>query len=764
MLGLLTAGAGAQLLSDKFPDPASGYAWRKEAARAGLAKADIEALAAQKILMGRETYRQVFTPYIETDLPVFVTSDSLLGAFHVLFEESVLRMEEANARLLPEVLKFVWEGLQTAGADLTDRPELAAPARRRARIVIGTALALVGEKPAGLDAETAAIIAAEGRKVENARLQMEKPAWLGPAERDFLGLDYTRYRPRGFYVRSEALARHFRAVAWLQSIPFRVAKDEELLAILMLGDTLGFIRFRGAPQRHVVYHRFFRAYRYLLGAGDDWDLVTAAFALHGQLPRGVARSDLARRRQSLLEEARKRGDWPLINDQLRFPPDAAPEDVPAAEPNFRILSACRTPDAALFQRTTDLRGPARPFPDGLQVVAALGSAWARARLPGADDALLKTIDETAPLFKGEGLYARYLHCVAALLDPPETGAPAFMAGDAWQAKSAQAALAGWAQLRHTWALQAKQSVTYACAVSIPPGFVEPEPEFFARMATLLTLTRQAFDDLGVLAPDRGALAAEVRGLARQMREKKVAEKGGDAPMELVERDPGLFERLFMLLACIKEPGDDRDRKKALAEAPARLDALADRIARHGIPGDERFQRFLRETHADLAPLWERLQDVCRRLEGLARKELRGEALTPDEGRFIMGYGVRIAGCMLYGGNSYVHPRDDAPRAIDVHANPYVSDKRCYLEAAVARPRALYVLYPYGGGEVLCRGAVVPYYEFRSAERLTDAEWRALLDAGGCPAPPDWVQPLLGSALSGGEGGPARAPHADSAGH
>jgi hypothetical protein len=56
----------------------------------------------------------------------------------------------------------------------------------------------------------------------------EKPAWLGPPDAGFSQIDYTRFKPRGFYTQSETLQRYFRAVAWLQAIPFRVEKDEEL--------------------------------------------------------------------------------------------------------------------------------------------------------------------------------------------------------------------------------------------------------------------------------------------------------------------------------------------------------------------------------------------------------------------------------------------------------------------------------------------------------------------------------------------------------
>ncbi|HUX15283.1 MAG TPA: DUF3160 domain-containing protein, partial [Phycisphaerae bacterium] len=107
------------------------------------------------------------------------------------------------------------------------------------------------------------------------------------------------------------------------------------------------------------------------------------------------------------------------------------------------------------------------------------------------------------------------------------------------------------------------------------------------------------------------------------------------------------------------------------------------------------------------------------------------------------YGVRIAGIMFYGGNSYVNPRDDAPRIVDVHSDP---NSQRVLEVGIGRPRAIYVLYPYKGGEVLCRGAVMPYYEFPSGERLTDQEWKTLLDSEAAPELPEWVKPIIGPGM------------------
>ena len=114
-------------------------------------------------------------------------------------------------------------------------------------------------------------------------------------------------------------------------------------------------------------------------------------------------------------------------------------------------------------------------------------------------------------------------------------------------------------------------------------------------------------------------------------------------------------------------------------------------------------------------------------------------LNGSEEQFIKSYGHLIAGIMLYGGNSYLAPNDDAPRAIDVCANPEAGG---YLLVGVGRPRALYVLYPWKGRTVLCQGAVLPYYEFVSPARLTDEAWRQRLDAGSRPPMSGWLAPVV----------------------
>lgn len=111
-----------------------------------------------------------------------------------------------------------------------------------------------------------------------------------------------------------------------------------------------------------------------------------------------------------------------------------------------------------------------------------------------------------------------------------------------------------------------------------------------------------------------------------------------------------------------------------------------------------------------------------------------------EDDFIRKYGEQLALVHGYFGNSWLTPRDDAPRWASVAHDPN-SDTQ--LAVGVGRARLIHVLYPYGDGEVLCTGAVMSYYEYPACGTpLTDTEWRAKFDGPTAPALPAWLSPYL----------------------
>lgn len=145
---------------------------------------------------------------------------------------------------------------------------------------------------------------------------------------------------------------------------------------------------------------------------------------------------------------------------------------------------------------------------------------------------------------------------------------------------------------------------------------------------------------------------------------------------------------------------------------------------------------------DVEQLWPQLEAMSRHLESIARKQLAGCEIDSEDETFIKSYGSRLAEIMLYAGNySAEHPEDDAPRIADVYSN---SEVEANLHVGISRARAMYVLYPWDGGVVLCRGAVMPYYEFVDGGRLTDTEWKTRLDSDTRPDVPSWLRPIIGA--------------------
>ncbi|MCL4205674.1 MAG: DUF3160 domain-containing protein [Pirellulaceae bacterium] len=124
-----------------------------------------------------------------------------------------------------------------------------------------------------------------------------------------------------------------------------------------------------------------------------------------------------------------------------------------------------------------------------------------------------------------------------------------------------------------------------------------------------------------------------------------------------------------------------------------------------------------------------------RLRTLAEKQLKNERFDQDDRDFIVSYGRYLAPLMFHSPSPSATPRDDVPRIVDVFSNPL--DGRC-MEVGVGRPRIIYVLYPTERGEVLCRGAILPYFEFLSPKRLNDVEWKQMLDSPDAPAQPEWL--------------------------
>ncbi|MBI1831014.1 MAG: DUF3160 domain-containing protein [Planctomycetes bacterium] len=671
----------------------------------GLTETERQLLKNNKFIITATEHKQVFRPYIGSDVPVFITTDSLLNGFPVLLE-------------LDELAKNL---KRPTGATFD-------PAYRRAATFLGVARNLLDANAWPAEPALRKTVLGEAARIIAAK-DTSKPAWLGPPDAGFLAVDYTRFLPRGLYTKSPAMERYFRAVAWLQAIPFRLERDDEFAALLLLSQALG---KKDAKLRRDMT-AFCGTFKEFLGAGDDWDILAAA-----ELPTQLTKKGL----DELREDYRKRGgSGGEINDQLRFAPTTRGGK---AEIGFRFLSAHRLADAVLFMRTMHPNAGKRDFPDGLELCAALRSPYARAKLAKEMPRVTAKIVECEDLFfckheyRAASAYVAYLQCLAVLLERVEPDAPEFMRKEAWQIKTCQTVLGGWAQMRHTWALQAKQSVHYLSAFPDEAGYVEPVPEFYAKMTELVERIRDALERAGAF----DTAAAEQQQAADLLAAIRIFQKAEKDKKGLEALTPAEIRTLAQFSPYLNDWHSLSKERKNSKDA---LGLFRIYFESYGIsmkdPSTEDLRGLAREMGgtAGCDWAWDELVSLCRQLERLSHKQLRGLPWTEKEQRFVRNYGKALASLMGYTGHAWMHPRDDAPRIVDVFSNPGVGQ---HLLVGVSKPREIWMLYPVKGKEVLCRGAVLPYHEFTSPTRLTDSDWRARLASPDRPAPPAWLRPIL----------------------
>ncbi|GAI03862.1 unnamed protein product, partial [marine sediment metagenome] len=152
----------------------------------------------------------------------------------------------------------------------------------------------------------------------------------------------------------------------------------------------------------------------------------------------------------------------------------------------------------------------RGFPRGLDLMALLGFGRAKEILENSGDTeysdyekkfseLKKEVDSLSKRDWFKNLYLNWLYVLKSLWNDFGYGYPTFMQTQAWQDKELNTALASWTELRHDTLLYVKQSYTMAEMGGMfqPPvvGYVEPVPEFYARLLALTKMTERGFKSL-----------------------------------------------------------------------------------------------------------------------------------------------------------------------------------------------------------------------------------------------------------------------------
>jgi len=427
------------------------------------------------------------------DLPVLVTTDSLLHAMHksyddILKELEVWHFSPAIATVLDKTRKKVQAMSRSAAGDEVS----AALVDADAYLTIAMSL-LKGDQVPTLLGDNNTVI----RVLDNVdSLRMLVPRQDEPIEifGEKRWIDFSQFKPRGHYTESEQLERYFRCLMWLgrADTGMNVLDNErQLMTAALLVHALEKSGQFGPLQQ------IDQIINFMVGRSDNLTPFGLSKAM-GELKLNGLKSLGERDALAALAKGIREGraGTQMIRSQMvvSWPTDTVKVKPPSL---FQLFGQRYIIDSFVLSKVVyddiiyEGVKQKRVMPSPLDVMAALGNGEALALLEGQlrawnYSANLKAAQDFVASHKDgfwqDNLYNLWLDALR-VLDRPMTDehAPQAMQTRAWQHKQLNTQLASWAQLRHDTILYAKQSYTASIGCEYPKGYVEPYPEFYARL-------------------------------------------------------------------------------------------------------------------------------------------------------------------------------------------------------------------------------------------------------------------------------------------
>jgi len=651
--------------------------------------------------MGAASFGEMYYRIWSRDLPVYVSSDSVLHAWHRTYDSILEELEETYlASSLDEILTGMAAGLPAAKQEYGN--------------------ALLGDSLSDSDyfiAVARSLLA--GKQVDSQFGQEKRVAQtldfcekMGMEEFPLFGrlrkVDFSQFKVRGHYENSELLKRYFKAMMWCGRTDMRIAGGEDKYGPLSSARELG---------SAVVLHDLLRRAK-KMEQWQQFDLMIQTFVgktdsatflhLDGILAKAGIKSpaDIKEGKdiEAIQEEilAGKIGMQHIKSDLYVTPFGSRKVELPRS---FTVLGQKFVVDSWVTGKTVfgeilwdNFKVP-RPVPSCLDVAfAAFGNDQAvptlvermtngthryRDKLNYQHNlaAVRNVIDAQDKAVWDENLYMNWLGTIRELSQPTtDAKYPEAMRSQAWAMKSLNTQLASWTQLRHDTILYVKQSYSDLTDCEYPHGYVEPIPHFWGRLEKMAARGAEQLEKTPY--PDRAILRKGPRG-----QEQKLSLKD-------LQKQQAEFLRNFAKQAAI--------------------------------------------------------------LKGIAAKELEQKELTKDETDFLKNT-MQIAG----GGSGrppqyngwypglFYKGREESGKwdaiVADVHTWP-PSDlgPGCVLTQGVGNVDLMLVAIDNGKDKMVYAGPVLSHYEFEmpGLTRKSDSEWRKDIKAGKIPPRPEWTKSYL----------------------
>jgi len=552
---------------------------------------------------------QVYDNARYNETPVFVTTDSVYHVYHLLFDKMLRDLEREHfASDIAALTIACLQSAQNLHAELQGT-ELEDDARNIvAYFAVADALinpdAVTPPEVADLVQRELALIEAHAGMGGSPIFNQNCPENCDPCDtmpppecldQPCLCEDYSQYVPRGHYTRSEQLQRYFRAMMWYGRINMRLQKPNETRMALLITYILRNTDVNGQASAD-VWAQVYDPTVFIVGKADDlgfheygalWDTIFG--------PDAPASAIADESKFAAFIEAARQLPPPQINSMWVY----IWEDKEQVTQGFRFMGQRFVLDAYIFDELTwrevGTMADPRTLPKALDVMAVLGSEESHSILDEMGETAYVHYPEQMAKLREEisalqldswtqNLYWAWLYAFGPLLEPKGPQYPAFMQTQAWTRKDIHAALGSWTELKHDTILYAKQSMAELGGgppPEPPHGWVEPNPEAYARLLALTRMTRDGLESRGLLTENTDTNLARLDGLLTFLLDVSQRELAGepltDDDYERIKFYGGELEVMTLAAADQESEGspffDQDDQAPIVADVATGLDPL-----------------------------------------------------------------------------------------------------------------------------------------------------------------------------------------------
>lgn len=448
------------------------------------------------------------------DLPVFISSDAVLQALHASYDQILIDVEVAI--LKPNLITFL-DDLYTVFDDLNSKyPAILNLQASLEDVDLYVTMAkslLAGTKlpPHRAIEEKMDVLweAIQNETLSNLPLFSERDRQL----------DLSQFTVRGHY-NNDDLSNYFKAMMWMGRMDFWLTPPplnpfelpwtrEEIrrmnISAYLLNELIELTGSRNLldQNNHII--------SFLVGESDNLTPTELSNIINEHYLNSAEEllNDSTYDAYCTSLRVSGEGEQKILSQYMMMDPySSQPGELPVA---FRLVGQRFIIDSYIFSNLVYDRIVYqdakiwRPMPDPLDALFVLGNDDALPLLKeeletynyaSQLDALRYLVDSYDDQFWEVSLYNVWLNAIRSLNPSSSaTNIPVFMKSAAWHQNKINTQLASWSQLRHDNLLYAKQSYTGATGCIYPYSYIEPVPEFYARIADFAESALEYFNQL-----------------------------------------------------------------------------------------------------------------------------------------------------------------------------------------------------------------------------------------------------------------------------